>query len=70
MTSIDSLSGIILAAAGACVFAVIALAEGEGVGLVAAAVYAWALCWIFTRVHKKFKEKDTEIENLKKAACY
>ena len=66
MNSIDSLCGIILLAAGACVFFVIALAEGEGVGLVAAAVYASALCWIFTRVNNKFKEKDTEIENLKK----
>jgi uncharacterized protein (DUF697 family) len=61
MTNIDSLCGIILAAGGACVFLVVGWSEGEIAGIVAAAIYAWALLWLV----KRFQEKNTEIETLK-----
>lgn len=54
MSEIDELCGIILAAGAACVFFVFGLwFESEVAGVAAVAVYASALCWIFTRVNKK-----------------
>ena len=62
MTEIDALCGIILAAGGACVFLVVGWSGGEIAGVVATAIYAWALIWVAQR----FRKKDTEIEALKK----